>query len=132
LQKLSPRTRIITATVSSPQPSGGAGSAPDLELNVLQSIEDVTAAVNEAVKPDMTPAQAFARSPRHHGRHRRKESLAKTGLRSDVVTLYHGGLYHLYRYKKYTDVRLVMAPGRASRRFGGDVDNFELSAVQPR
>src|SRR5207248_11664676 len=54
-----------------------------------------------------------------------KEALTKTGLRSDVVTLYHGGAYHLYQYKKYTDVRLVFAPEQAIAGFGGDVDNFE-------
>ena len=54
-----------------------------------------------------------------------KESLDKTGLRSDVVTLYQGGEYHLYRYKKYTDVRLVFAPEVAIAFFGGDPDNFE-------
>src|SRR5436190_1686404 len=53
------------------------------------------------------------------------DSLDKTRLRSDVVTLYNGGLYHLYRYKKYTDVRLVFAPERQIASFGGDVDNFE-------
>jgi hypothetical protein len=55
-----------------------------------------------------------------------KESKDRTGLRSDVVTLYHGGLYHLYRYQKYTDVRLVFAPEHAIASFGGDVDNFEF------
>src|SRR5207302_7271930 len=54
-----------------------------------------------------------------------KESLDQTGLRSDVVTLYQGGLYHLYRYKKYTDVRLVFAPEKDIASFGGDTDNFE-------
>ena len=54
-----------------------------------------------------------------------KESLDKTGLRSDVITLYHGGEYHLYRYKKYTDVRLVFAPEQDIAFFGGDPDNFE-------
>ena len=55
----------------------------------------------------------------------KKESAAATGLRSDVVTLYQGGVYHLYRYKKYTDVRLVFCPEAGIAAFGGDVDNFE-------
>ncbi|MGW8257034.1 MAG: S46 family peptidase, partial [Thermoguttaceae bacterium] len=54
-----------------------------------------------------------------------KESTDRTGLRSDVITLYHGGAYHLYRYKKYTDVRLVFAPQQDIAFFGGDPDNFE-------
>ena len=49
----------------------------------------------------------------------------ESGLRSDVVTLYGGGKYHLYQYKKYTDVRLVWAPESAIAFFGGDADNFE-------
>ena len=98
--------------------------APDLELNVLQSIEDVTATVNAAVKPEMSAAQAFA-ARRGVISTIEKESLAKTGLRSDVVTLYQGGQYHLYRYKKYTDIRLVWAPEFDIAFFGGDPDNFE-------
>src|SRR5947207_9191146 len=73
----------------------------------------------------MTPAQAFAARRAVMGQVE-KESLDRTGLRSDVVTLYQGGLYHLYRYKKYTDVRLVWAPESAIASFGGDVDNFEF------
>lgn len=96
----------------------------DLELNVLQSIEDVTAQVEAAVGKDMKPADAAA-ARRAIMSKIEKESLDKTGLRSDVVTLYQGGLYHLYRYKKYTDVRLVFAPESAVASFGGDVDNFE-------
>ncbi|HMP16400.1 MAG TPA: S46 family peptidase, partial [Gemmatales bacterium] len=98
---------------------------PDLEVNVLQDMEDVTAQVNAAVKPDMTPAEAHA-ARRAVMSQLEKDSLEKTGLRSDVVTLYQGGLYHLYRYKKYTDVRLVFAPEKAIASFGGDVDNFEF------
>lgn len=98
---------------------------PDLELNVLRSIEDVSERVNAVVKPGMKPADAAA-ARRAVMSEIEKESLAKTGLRSDVVTLYHGGLYHLYRYKKYTDVRLVFAPEHAIAFFGGDTDNFEF------
>ena len=72
----------------------------------------------------MTPAEAFA-ARRAVMAEIEKESLDKTGLRSDVVTLYQGGQYHLYRYKKYTDVRLVFAPEQAIAFFGGDADNFE-------
>jgi hypothetical protein len=98
--------------------------APDLELNVLQSIEDVTARVNAAVKPGISAAEAFA-ARRGVMAAIEKESLEKTGLRSDVVTLYQGGQYHLYRYKKYTDIRLVFAPEFEIAFFGGDPDNFE-------
>ena len=98
---------------------------PDLELNVLMEIEDVTARVKAAVKPGLTGAQA------HEARQAvmntiENESQQKTGLRSDVVTLYNGGQYHLYRYKRYTDVRLVFAPEKAIAFFGGDPDNFEF------
>ncbi len=97
---------------------------PDLEINVLQEIIDVTKEVNAAVKPEMKPAEAFA-ARRGVMARIEEESLKSTGLRSDVVMLYNGGLYQLYRYKKYTDVRLVFAPERQIASFGGDVDNFE-------
>jgi hypothetical protein len=96
----------------------------DLELNVLQSIEDVTARVNAAITPGMSSAEAF-QARRAVMNTIEKESLDQTGLRSDVVTLYHGGLYHLYRFKKYTDIRLVFAPEKDIAFFGGDPDNFE-------
>ncbi len=98
---------------------------PDLELNVLESIEDVTEKVNAAVKPDMSPETAATERKKRMAEIE-KASLDQTGLRSDVVTLYHGGLYHLYRYKKYTDVRLVFSPESAVAGFGGEVDNFEF------
>lgn len=98
--------------------------APDLELNQLLSIEDVTDRVNRSVKPEMTAAEA-ALARRAAIAQIEKESLEQTGLRSDVVTLYQGGQYNLYRYKKYTDVRLVFAPEFDIAFFGGDPDNFE-------
>jgi hypothetical protein len=96
----------------------------DLELNVLVSIEDVTPQVQGAAQPGMSPAEAFqARQAVMNTIE--KQSADKTGLRSDVVTLYHGAEYHLYRYRKYTDVRLVFAPEVSVAFFGGDPDNFE-------
>jgi hypothetical protein len=97
----------------------------DLELNVLQSIEDVTARVNGAVPAGAT-AEAAAAARRKIIAEIEQESLERTGLRSDVVTLYQGGAYHLYRFKKYTDVRLVFAPEQQIAFFGGDPDNFEF------
>ena len=96
----------------------------DLELNVLMSIEDVTARVNGAVKARMTNDQASSARNSVIAAIE-KESKDKTGLRSDVVTLYQGGAYHLYRYKRYDDVRLVFAPEQQMAFFGGDPDNFE-------
>ncbi len=96
----------------------------DLELNVLMSIEDVTARVNGAVKPGMTNDQASSARNAVIATIE-KESKDKTGLRSDVVTLYQGGAYHLYRYKRYDDVRLVFAPEQQIAFYGGDPDNFE-------
>jgi hypothetical protein len=96
----------------------------DLELNVLMSIEDVTARVNAAVKPEMTSEQA-TNARKAVIAAIEKESKDKTGLRSDVITLYQGGAYHLYRFKRYDDVRLVFAPEQQIAFYGGDPDNFE-------
>ena len=124
LQKLSTPTRDLLRDGYVARNPGEELSCPDLELNVLVSIEDVTAKVQDAVKPGMNPSEAFAARRSVMGAIE-KESLEKTGLRSDVVTLYQGGIYHLYRYKKYTEVKLVMAPESGIAAFGGDVDNFE-------
>ncbi len=98
--------------------------ALDLELNVLQSIEDVTARVNTAIHSGMKPDAALA-ARRAIIAEIEKESKDKTGLRSNVITLYEGGSYQLYRYKRYTDVRLVFAPEQQAAFYGGDPDNFE-------
>ena len=96
---------------------------PDLELRVLQSMENVTGRVLGAIDP--------AASQQIQNDRRRlvtaeieKESKDRTGLQSRVVELYHGGQYWLYRYKKYTDVRMVCAPEEHAAFFGGDPDNF--------
>ncbi len=98
--------------------------APDLELNQLVGIEDVTARVMSAVKPDMTTAQANA-ARNAEINNISAEAGKKNGLRNDVIALYQGGQYNLYTYKKYTDVRLVFAPEFEIAFLGGDPDNFE-------
>ena len=99
--------------------------APHLELNVLMSIEDVTDRVNSVVKAGVSAADANA-ARRAEITKIESESTTATGLRSDVVTLYQGGQYNLYRYKKYTDVRLVFVPEFQAAFFGGDPDNFNF------
>ena len=98
--------------------------APDLELNQLFKISDVTDKVNASVTADMSPSDA-AKARRAKIGEIESEAMKSSGLRSDVVTLYGGGKYHLYQYKKYTDVRLVWAPEAGIAFFGGDADNFE-------
>jgi Peptidase S46 len=95
----------------------------DEELNVLMEIMDVTKEVKGAVTKDMSAEQAFE-ARRGAIAKIKEDSFKKTGLRSDVVTLYQGGQYHLYRYKRYTDVRLVFAPEQQIAFYGGDPDNF--------
>jgi len=97
--------------------------ASDLYLMSLQKIEDVTAKVNEAVKPAMSSAETLA-ARRAAIAVIEKDSQDKTGLEAEVVTLYQGGQYHLYLYKKFTDVRLVFAPEYDAAFYGGDPDNF--------
>jgi hypothetical protein len=97
---------------------------PGMELDVLQSIEDVTARVQAAVPASASDA-ATAAARRAVLAQIEAESLERTKLASEVVTLHQGGAYHLYRYKRYTDVRLVFAPEEGIANFGGDPDNFE-------
>ena len=95
----------------------------DAELNVLMSTEDITARV-AAAAARAASSQAALEARKAEIARIEKESVERTGLRSDVVTLYQGAQYWLYRYKKYTDVRLVFAPEQQMAFFGGDPDNF--------
>ncbi len=124
LQKLSTKDKNYLAEGFHAKTQAEEVKCLDLELNVLMSIEDVTVRVEAAVAAGTSPAEAD-RARRAIMNTIEQESTEKTGLRSDVITLFNGGLYHLYRYKKYTDVRLVFAPEESVAFFGGDPDNFE-------
>ncbi|MEO8098235.1 MAG: S46 family peptidase [Acidobacteriota bacterium] len=97
--------------------------SPDLEVNVLVSLENVTQRVQDGLKGAKNAEEEFAKRKDVIAGIER-DSLEKTGFRSDVITLYQGGEYWLYRYKKYTDVRLVFAPEQQIAFYGGDPDNF--------
>jgi Peptidase S46 len=100
---------------------------PDLEANVLVSYEDVTRRVQGSVKSEASDKEAAAQRKAEMAAIEKEES-AKSGpdalMRCEVVTLYNGGEYWLYRFKRYTDVRLVFSPEEQIAYFGGDYDNF--------
>jgi hypothetical protein len=124
LAKLSSSAKDYYRDGFSAQSYADEAKAPDLELNVLVGIQDVTEQVNRDVAPGMDDAKA-GETRRKAMAAVEKEATEKNGLRNDVVTLYQGGQFHLYTYKKYTDVRLVFAPEFDIAFFGGDPDNFE-------
>ena len=97
--------------------------SPDLEVNVLVAMQDVTARVQGAALGQADQAKALKARDAERAAIE-KENKEKTGLRSDVVSFYQGGEYWLYTYKAYTDVRLVFAPEQQAAFFGGDPDNF--------
>lgn len=96
-----------------------------LELNVLQSIKIVSDEVNAAVKPGMSAEEAFKARQAKIAEIEKAAADPANNIRADVVTLFAGGQYHLYTFKKYTDIRIVFAPEKQIAFFGGDPDNFE-------
>ena len=98
---------------------------PDLELNVLETIEDVTEKVMASVTSEMSTEEAN-RARRATMNTLENEESSRTGLKCEMVTLWHGAQYQLYCYERYADVRLVFMPELGIARFGGDPDNFEF------
>jgi len=125
LEKLSTAERNLIENGFHAKTAAEELRCPDLEVDILWSIEDVTDRVMGAARaaPD---AAAAGRARRETMSAIEKESKEATGLKSQVVTLYQGGRYHLYRYRSFQDVRLVMAPEAQIAFFGGDPDNFEF------
>jgi len=123
LQELSTAERDILAQGFTAATRAEELKAPNLELDVLWTIEDVTEQVNAAAA-GLTGAEA-EKARREARTTLEAEAGERTGLVCETVVLYQGGRYHMYGYKRYTDVRLVMAPDAETAAFGGDVDNFE-------
>jgi hypothetical protein len=97
---------------------------PDIEINQLTDITDVTSRVNGATK-GLSGAE-YNKAQKAEQSRIEKECATSDDVRCDVVSLYHGGRFHLYKYRRYQDVRLVFAPEFATAFFGGDPDNFNF------
>ena len=95
---------------------------PGMEASVLVEIQDVTAKVNAKVKSEMKAGEILQAQRAATATLEKECSVAP--YRCDVVSLYAGALYHLYKYRRYTDLRLVFAPEYDVAFFGGDPDNF--------
>jgi hypothetical protein len=125
IQNLSSQDKDYVGTGYLAPSRGQEPACPGYEVNVLMSTEDVTSRVLGAVKAEMSDKAAHEARKAEIARVE-TECSKKTGMRCDVVTLYQGGVFHLYTYKKYTDVRLVFAPEQQMAFFGGDPDNFSF------
>ena len=123
LQKVSTKEKDYTKEGFYAATSEAELKCPDLECNVLISYEDVTARVQSAVKPGASDKEA-SEQRKVATAAIEKEATAATGLKCDVISFYSGGEYWLYRFKKYTDIRLVFAVEEQIAFFGGDYDNF--------
>jgi hypothetical protein len=123
IQNLSSKDRDLMKTGFYAKTKAEELKCPGMELMVLQDILDVTFQITGAERPGMTPVQAAAARDKIIAA-LEKQSSEQSGLRCTVVNLYSGSMYHLYKYKVYTDVRLVFAVEYAIAFFGGDPDNF--------
>jgi len=125
LEKLSTKERDLLAEGFYAKTAVDELKCPDLEIDILWTIEDISARVQGAVKDGMSNAEAGA-ARRKLRSEIEEEAKQKTGLHCESVELFQGARFHLYSYKRYTDVRLVMAPEKGIAFFGGDPDNFEF------
>lgn len=96
---------------------------PDAEVTVLVSYENVTDKLNSSAK-GTTDAEAAANRTNAIAGMEGECAKSSPGFKCEIVSLYSGGEYWLYKSKRYTDIRLVMCPEEQAAFFGGDYDNF--------
>jgi Peptidase S46 len=125
IQQLSTATKDFSVTGFYAREIKDEVKCPEIEVNQLIDIRDVTDRVRKST--DGKDGQAFADAMKAA-----KAAIAHEcsgndeNIRCDVVELYKGGIYNLYKYRRYQDVRLVFTPEDAIADFGGDPDNFEF------
>ena len=124
IQQLSTKKKDFVADGFTAREQKDEVKCPDIEIDQLTDISDVTAQVEAASHGESDQAANTARKAEMS----RLEKACATSdqIRCDVVNLYHGGRYHLYRYRRFQDVRLVFAPELSTAFFGGDPDNFNF------
>lgn len=121
IERVSSKERDLLKTGFYAPTQGDELKIPDATASVLFSYSEVTERVHNAAKTGATDAEMAER--------RRAEIAAiekdcPAELKCEVISFYSGGEYWLYRFKRYTDIRLVMAPEEQAAFFGGDYDNF--------
>ena len=126
LLKLSTPERNLLNTGFNASSRSAELKCPELELDVLWSIEDVSAKIADASAAAGSDAAAAGAARRKAIAEIEAASMKSTGFKHEVVTLYQGARYHLYSYRTFRDVRLVFAPEESIAFFGGDTDNFEF------
>ena len=98
-------------------------TCPELHVDQLVSVEDVTEQVLAAAR-DVEADTARTRAQTERAAEIEEACEGETGLTCQVVSLWHGGRFHLYRYQRYEPIKLVWAPEHQAASFGGDYDNF--------
>jgi hypothetical protein len=106
----------------------GERRCPSQYADVLVGMEDISAKIAAAVqgKDDKAANDARKKVSTQLEQACEQASGKKSPLRCQLVQLYQGGQYYLYKYKRYDDVRIVFAPEAAIAAFGGDPDNFQF------
>jgi len=96
---------------------------PSMNIDVLTGIVDITDEINQATAASTPASFADLRDAEFA---RQERECQQAGQRCEIVTLYQGGRYARYTYRRFGDVRLVFAPEHRLAAFGGDADNFEF------
>jgi hypothetical protein len=109
------KTGFVAPTVANEK------KCPMLYVDQLVGIEDVTGRIQTAVTATAAAEQVKQRDATITSI---EQQCSTGGIRCQVVALYQGGIYSLYKYRRYSDLRLVFAPEEAIAFFGGDPDNF--------
>jgi hypothetical protein len=115
-EKLS-ETGFFAQTLNNERP------VPGLYIDQLIKVIDVTKDVQDAMESGNTDAEK-QKAKNDKIKEIESKYSSELNLKCNVITFYNGGMYSLYCYKRYTDVRLVFAPENYVAHFGGDPDNF--------